>query len=359
MKFESITIKDIARALGVSTSTVSRALRDSSEIGVETKKKVLEYSEKMNYKPNQAALSLKERSSKSIGIVISEVANTFFSQAIDGIESIAYDKGYNVIITQTHERNAREIANVIHLASRSVDGILISLSSETFDVSYLKNFHEKKMPIVFFDRVSKDIETHKVVCDNHQGAYDAVNHLIKSGYERIAFLGSSEHLSNTQERFAGYTEALEHAGLVQNSSHVGFCFHGGLIQEELDLIIKNILNSKPQAILICGDNLTANSLRYLKKHKVKIPDDIAVIGFTNQDFAELLNPSLTTVYQPAFKIGGYATELLLQLIESKSEVKKFEYKKFPCELYKRDSVSLKLPRELENIEIPRAAIVIN
>jgi DNA-binding LacI/PurR family transcriptional regulator len=338
MRFETITIKDIAKSLGVSTSTVSRALRDSYEIGAETKKRVLEYSEKMNYKPNQMALNLKERSSKSIGIVVSEIANSFFSKAIDGIESVAHEKGYNVIITQTHERNSREIANVIHLASRSVDGILISLSSETTDVSHLKNLYEKNMPIVFFDRVSKDIETHKVVCDNHQGAYDAVNHLVQSGYRKIAFLGSAEHLSNIQDRFAGYTDALEDAGIAINNSYVRFCLHGGLEEDELENALKNISNSRPEAILICGDSLTANSLRYFKKHKIRIPDDIAVIGFTNQEFAELLNPALTTVYQPAFEIGGYATDLLLQLIESKSQVKKFEYQKFPCKINIRDSV---------------------
>jgi LacI family transcriptional regulator len=342
MRFETITIKDIAKNLGVSPSTVSRALKDSYQIGAETKKRIIEYSEKMNYKPNQMALNLKEKTSKSIGIIVSEIANSFFSKAIDGIESIAYNKGYNVIITQTHECNSREIANVAHLVSRSVDGLLISLSSETTDVSHLKKFFDKKMPIVFFDRVAKDIETHKVVCDNHQGAYEAVHHLIESGYRRIAFLGSAEHLSNIQERFAGYSDALEHSGIYFHESYVQFCLHGGLVEEELELAIKNILNSKlkPEAILICGDALTANSLRYFKKHGIKIPDDFAVIGFSNQEFAELLNPSLTTISQPAFEIGGYATELLLQLIESKSEVKKFEYKKFPCVLHKRDSVRI-------------------
>jgi DNA-binding LacI/PurR family transcriptional regulator len=343
MKFEKITIKDIAKALGVSTSTVSRALRDSYEIGEDTKRKILEYAEKMNYKPNQLALNLKERSSKSIGIVVSGIANSFFSKALDGIESIAFDKGYNVIITQTHESNARELANVIHLTSRAVDGILISLASETTDVTFLKNYFDQKMPIVFFDRVSNDIDTHKVTCDNFQGAYDAVNHFIQNGYKQIAFLGSAQHLSNTQERYKGYEKAFEKAGLTVNNSHVKFCQHGRSMQEELESALKNILSSnpKPEAILTSGDTLTQGSLRYFKKNKIKIPGDIAVIGFTNQDFAELLNPALTTVSQPAFEIGGYATELLLQLIESKNEIKHFESKKFSCELHKRESVATK------------------
>jgi LacI family transcriptional regulator len=339
MRFETITIKDIAKALNLSTSTVSRALRDSYEIGVDTKKKVLEYAEKMNYKPNQLALSLRERASKSIGVVVSEISNTFFSKTIDGIESIAYSRGYNVIITQTHESHAREIANVMHLASRSVDGILISLSSETTDISHLKELYDKKMPIVFFDRVANEMETHKVISDNYQGAYDAVTHLIKNGYKRIAFLGSAEYLSNIQERYKGFSDAHADKGLKVDPAYVKYCVHGGLVAEELEQAIGGILKSKPkaQAILICGDSLTTNCLRYLKHHRVSIPKDIAVIGFSNHDLGELLNPALTTVYQPAFQIGGYATELLLQMIESKNEIKKFEYKKFPCELFVRDS----------------------
>src|SRR6201999_2441824 len=167
MKFEAVTIKDIARALGLSTSTVSRALRDSYEISPETKKLVLEYAEKINYRPNPIALSLKEQKSHSIGVVVYEVANNFFSQAINGIESIAYNRGYHVIITQTHESFDREAANVQHLLSRHVDGLLVSLSAETTDVSHYQYLHDKGFPIVFFDRVAPDIDTHKVTVNNY------------------------------------------------------------------------------------------------------------------------------------------------------------------------------------------------
>src|SRR5881275_3526362 len=162
MKFESATIKDIAKALNLSTSTVSRALRGSYEISYETKKRVLEYAEKINYRPNPIALSLKERRTRAIGVVVSEIANTFFSQAINGIESIAYNRSYHVIITQTHESQERERVNIEHLAARGVDGLLVSLSSETENVSYLKELHEKGLPIVFFDRVTNEIATHRV-----------------------------------------------------------------------------------------------------------------------------------------------------------------------------------------------------
>ena len=166
--FEPITIKDIARELGLSTSTVSRALRGGYEISAETKKLVLDYAEKINYKPNPIALSLKERRSHSIGVVVCEVANNYFSQAISGIESNAYNKGYHVIIAQTHESAEREVVNVKHLASRGVDGLLISLSSETQDLSHLHYLHEKGLPMVFFDRVCKEINTDKVIADKER-----------------------------------------------------------------------------------------------------------------------------------------------------------------------------------------------
>src|SRR5690349_13825614 len=207
MKFETATIKDIARALNLSTSTVSRALRGSYEISPETKKMVLEYAEKINYRPNPIALSLKERKSRSIGVVVSEIANTFFSQAINGIESIAYNRGYHVIISQSHESFEREMVTLQHLASRSVDGLLVSLASETTDVSQFIELHEKGLPIVFFDRITNEIDTHKVVVNNYKGSYDATMHLIKNGYTRIAHITSAPSLSITKERLKGYREA--------------------------------------------------------------------------------------------------------------------------------------------------------
>ena len=157
MKFEAVTIKDIAKALGISTSTVSRALRDSYEISPETKQLVLDCAEKLNYRPNPIALSLKERRTRAIGVVVSEIANNFFSQAINGIESIAYNRSYHVIITQSHESAEREKVNIEHMAARGVDGLLVSLSAESVDLSYLKELHEKGMPIVFF------VELHEIV----------------------------------------------------------------------------------------------------------------------------------------------------------------------------------------------------
>lgn len=338
MKFETATIKDIAKALNLSTSTVSRALRGSYEISPETKKLVLEYAEKINYRPNPIALSLKERRSRAIGVVVSEIANNFFSQAINGIESIAYNRGYHVIISQSHESQEREMVNVQHLASRSVDGLLVSLSSETTDLSHLKQLHEKGLPIVFFDRVTNEIETHKVIANNQLGAFHATEHLIYNGYKRIAHITNSPYLSITRERLEGYREALEKHGIEYNENLVKYCNHGGMIVDEVDDAFVKLFSgkTKPDAIFTAGDRITTVCLSHMRNMKKK-PPDIAITGFTNTNLADLFSPSLTTIRQPAFEIGQVATELLIQMIESKRPVTEFETKVLDTELIIRES----------------------
>jgi LacI family transcriptional regulator len=338
MKFETATIKDIARALNLSTSTVSRALRGSYEISPETKKMVLEYAEKINYRPNPIALSLKERKSRSIGVIVSEIANNFFSQAINGIESIAYNRGYHVIISQSHESEEREMVNVQHLASRSVDGLLVSLSSQTTDLSHFKELHEKGLPIVFFDRITDEIETHKVVANNSLGAFQATEHLIQNGFKRIAHITSSPYLSITRERLEGYRAALEKYKIPYNESLVKHCNHGGMIVDEVEVAVNELfsMKSKPDALFSAGDRLTTVYLGILKKSNMKI-DELPITGFTNTNLADLFSPSLTTVRQPAFEIGQVATELLVQIIESKRPVTDFETRVLETELIIRES----------------------
>ena len=342
--YEAITIKDIAKALGLSTSTVSRALRGSYEISSETKKLVIEYAEQFNYRPNPIALSLKERRSRSIGVVVCEIANNFFSQAINGIESIAYNRGYHVIISQSHESYDREIVNVEHLASRSVDGLLVSLSAETDHIAHFKNLHDKGFPIVFFDRITDEIETHKVVADNYKGAYDATQHLIDAGYTKIAHLTSSAHLSISIERLNGYKAALTDNNIAINESYIKHCNHGGMIYAELEDAVKSLVNLKdrPDAIFSAGDRLTLSCLTALKSIGLKIPDDIAIVGFSNSALVELINPGLTAVKQPAFEMGQVATELLIKLIESKKPVTEFEKIVLQTEVFIRESSANKI-----------------
>jgi LacI family transcriptional regulator len=337
MKFESATIKDIAKALNLSTSTVSRALRGSYEISAETKKQVLEYAEKINYRPNPIALSLKERRTRAIGVVVSEIANNFFSQAINGIESIAYNKGYHVIITQSHESQDRERVNVEHLAAIGVDGLLISLSSESVDISYLKELHEKGMPIVFFDRITSEIETHTVTANNYIGAFHATEHLIFGGYKKIAHITSSPYLSITKERLEGYKDALAKHNISFNETLVKYCNHGGMIVTEIEDVLTALFKSKtkPDAIFAAGDRITIICFSLLKQMKLK--KEAGFIGFSNTGVGDLFSPSLSTIRQPAADIGQSAIEFLIQLIESKRPVTEFQNKVFDTQLIIRES----------------------
>jgi len=339
MNFGAVTIKDIAKELGISASAVSKALKDSHEISEKTKKLVLECAQKHNYKPNPMAQSLKRGNSRSIGIIISTIDNHFFSQVIDGIESVAYDKGYNISITQTHESYNLEILNVNHFANRSIDGLLISLSAETRDIAHLEELHAKGLPIVFFDRVSDQMDTHKVVADNFNGAYEATNHLIESGFTKIAHITSSAHVSITAERLRGYKQALQENGIQINDNYIKYCQHGGKDLDEVENALSELLYSpnRPQAIFTASDRITTTTLALLHKLKFKIPDDIALLGFTNTQLANVLNPSLTQVYQPGFEMGKKATEMLINLVESRRPVTEFETLVLPTQLFIRDS----------------------
>lgn len=338
MKFDTVTIKDIAKELNLSTSTVSRALRGSYEISPETKKLVLEYAEKINYRPNPIALSLKERRSRAIGVVVSEIANNFFSQAINGIESIAYNRGYHVIITQTHESRDREIVNVQHLASRSVDGLLVSLSSESEDISHFKELHDKGLPIVFFDRITDEIETHKITADSYLGAFHATEHLIFQGFKRIAHITSSSHLSITKERLRGYQEALEKHQITFDPKLIGYCNHGGMIAEEVEAAVKEVFATKPKpdAVFTASDRITTICLGVLKESKQK-KFEVGMIGFTNTNLGNLFHPTLSVIRQPAFEIGQVGIEMLIQIIESKRPVTEFEKRVLETELIIRES----------------------
>lgn len=337
--FKSYTIKDIAKALGLSTSTVSRALNGSYEIGAETKKLVVEYAEKVNYRPNPIALSLKEQKSRSIGVVVCEVANNYFSQAINGIESIAYNSGYHVIITQTHESAAREAANIQHLLSRHVDGLLISLSAETTDTSEYKYLLDKGFPIVFFDRIAPNIHTHQVKINNYKGAFDATELLIHQGFERIAYITNTDNLFISRERFEGFKAALEKHQLALPTEYIKYCYHGGMLIDELETAIGELMSmpERPQAIFTISDRLTTRCIPVLKKLGYRIPNDVALAGFTNSDVAESFDPPLTVVRQPAFMMGQLATELLINTIESKRPVYEYTVKEVEAELIVRES----------------------
>jgi LacI family transcriptional regulator len=215
-----------------------------------------------------------------------------------------------------------------------VDGLLISISTETNDISHLQALHLKGLPIVMFDRVNHEIKTHNVVVDNFKGAYEATEHLLQQGYKRIAAIANSEFLSITTERLAGYKEALAQYGIKYNPALVKHCFYGGMVFSEIEEAVNKLftLKQKPDAIITTSDKLTTGCLKTLMRRGIKVPEEMALVGFSNSDIAELLNPALTVVRQPAMEMGRAATELLLQLIESKRPVTHFENRVLTPEL---------------------------
>lgn len=328
----SYTIKDIAKALNLSPSTVSRALRDSYEISPQTKKLVLDYAAKINYQANPIARSLKERRSYSIGVIISEIANNFFSQVINGVESVAYDRNYQVIISQTHESSAREKLNVEYLSSRSIDGLLIALSSETEDISYLERLYDNGYPIVFFDRVPEAIDTFKVIADNRQGAFHATEKLLQQGCKRIAHLANSHQLSITKERLAGYVAALQRYAIPFDEKLVKYCKYGGLHQDEIDRAVFELTQEGFDGVFMSGDKLTTGYLQAVQGSSTDTLPYIPLAGFTNSNVVGLFSPHLVAVRQPAFDMGKIATECLIRMIESKYPIYEYETIMLPTEL---------------------------
>ncbi|WP_407430461.1 LacI family DNA-binding transcriptional regulator [Arcticibacter sp.] len=336
--FKPITIKDIAKALELSSSTVSRALSNSYEINEKTRIRVLEYAEQHHYSRNPIALSLRQRRSYSIGVVVCEPANNFFSQAINGIESVAYSKGYHVVISQSHDSYEQEVVNVQHLANRSVDGLLISMSAETKDFTHIKKLHLGGLPIVLFDRVTDSFETHKVTSANKAGAIAAIKSLIENGYRKIAHLANAPHLSITKERLQGYKEALQESNIEVQESMIRYCHHGGRLQEEVNDAVKYFLNMEdgPDAIFVASDRLSIGCLKALNEFAPK-DNHIEIAGFSNSDVIDLMKRRFSCIRQPAFDMGRVAMNLLIQLIESKVPVTEFESVMLDTQLLKHHS----------------------
>lgn len=340
----NITLSDIAKALNLSVSTVSRALTDSYQIGDETKQKVLAYAKEHHYVPNRMARSLREGKSRSIGVIVCSIDNSFMAQMLDGIDHYCSERDYQIIIMQSKELYEQEKANVSLLYAGGIDGLLISPSYQTTDFSHLTNLQQAGLPVVLFDRLSSHIETHKVAVDNFKGAYEATVHLIHNGYRAIAHLNWNTQLSVATERFKGYQKALEDFDIAFNPNWVKFCdtTNAATLDEELATALQELMALKqvPEAIFTATDLLSTKCLAHLHQLGLRIPDDMALIGFSNTDLAEVLNPSLSTIHQPSFEIGRLAAQQLLSLIAD-SSVQPFETILLPTKLQVRESSQAK------------------
>ncbi|MGE0772184.1 MAG: LacI family DNA-binding transcriptional regulator [Cyclobacteriaceae bacterium] len=319
MKFNQVTIKDIARELGISPSTVSRALKDHPDISAETKKAVNELAEKLNYQPNIVALSLRQKKTNTIGVVIPEIMHFFFSTVISGIEDVAYQAGYNVILSQSNESYEREKTDIKALFNSRVDGMLISLSRETKDFDHIESVISKGVPIVFYDRMYNNPNTSKVIVDDYVGAKEAVLHLIDQGCKRIAHLQGPMNLLISRDRMKGYEDALKERGLKFDPSLIVECPTAGLDdgKKAIDQVMK--MKPRPDGIFANNDPIAMGAVKRLKELNVNIPDEIAIIGFSNWFFSSLMEPALSSVDQPGFQMGQEAARLLIRQIEWKDK----------------------------------------
>jgi LacI family transcriptional regulator len=311
------TMADLARELGVSTATISRALKGYPDISDETKRRVIELAERLNYRPNAFAASLRRNESKIIGVIVPEVVNHFFSQVIKGIMEVAYDAGFRVMLCQSDERYEKEVADAEALMDSRVDGMLVSLSHTTHKLDHFHQFQDLGAPIVFFDKVPMEFaNSSKVIVDDKIGAMNAMKHLFQQGCKKIAHIGGPFIAYTAKNRFEGYKEALEFAGVTYDPSLVFECSQ--VTHEEGETFASMLIEKHPDVdgIFCVTDDVAIGALSKLKKLGKVIPDDIAIVGFSDWKMAKVVEPALSSVYQPGYEMGKRATEILLNEIQT-------------------------------------------
>lgn len=313
---ESVNIKQLAQQLNLSIATVSKALRDSYDISKETKEKVIALANALHYQPNPHASSLRKHKSKTIAVIIPEIANNYFTLAINGIESIAQEKGYHVLIYITHEDYKKEMSLARELYNGRVDGLLISVSGTTTDYTHLEHLRQKGLPIVFFDRVCEDFNTVKVTTDDYESSYLATSHLVEQGCRKIAHLAFSGRLSIGNKRKKGYQQALADHQLPASESLIVECTNDD--QKDEALIRDLFAREQPDGLFAAVERYAMAGYEVCRQLQLNIPRDVKVISFSNLPIASFLNPSLTTITQPAFDIGREAAARLLITLEKKN-----------------------------------------
>ncbi|WP_025762755.1 LacI family DNA-binding transcriptional regulator [Dyadobacter tibetensis] len=331
MKRPTVTIKEIARILHVSKSTVSRALRDSSEISEETKKRVLELAEELQYAPNPIALSLLKNKTQTIGVIVPDIANRFYSSVIGGIEDIAYSRGYHTMIYQSHEQLERELAVTKHLAQRRVDGLVVAISSQSENTDHFNDLQEQGIPVVYFDRVSERMASHKVRVDDYKGSFEATEHLIAQGCRRIAHIAGPQQVSISRNRLEGYLDALRKHDIEIRDEWMLYSeiTQAGGTERTYQLMA---MRDRPDAIFGASERITIGIHLALRQLGYRMPDDVAVIGFCDLAMSKLMAPPVSSVTQPSFEMGQQATSLLLDLIESNNTPVSFETRVLPSNL---------------------------
>lgn len=319
------TIKDIARLLNIHHSTVSRALRNHPDVNQDTKKKVQEAAKRLNYMPNVFARNLKSNLTNFIGVIVPEIEHHFFSSAISGMEKILYDADYVILVCQSNEDFKREVLNTRALISNNVAGLIVSLSQTTVNFDHFRQYMANDGKIVFFDRVPPDLAAPTVVVDDYESAFKATSHLIGLGRRKIAHLAGAEGVTITKLRASGYKDALEQNGLVYDPDLVEF---GGFHETDGYTGLKKILarTGTVDAVFAVNDPNAIGAYQLIKEKSLTIPDDVAVVGFSDNPIAAVVTPSLTTIAQPGYQMGEMAARILIDMIYGKIK-KQSDFKK--------------------------------
>jgi LacI family transcriptional regulator len=318
MKKERFTIHDIAKKLNITASTVSRALNDHPRISDATKKAVQKAALKLNYQPNHIAAALRNGRSNILGIIVPTIDRSFFSSVVRGIEEIANTSNYNVMICQSHDDYKKEVATVEALLNARVDGIITSISKGTDNVDHFNKVIEKGIPLILFDRSNDNLSVSQVVLDDFLGAYQAVEHLITQGCTRIAHITSVRKISIYKERLRGYKEALLANGFPYDEKLV---IEGNLQLEDGRNAMHELLKLKaiPDAVFSASAYGAMGAMQVLKEKKIRIPEQVALVGFSNEVFTYLSEPALTTVEQHSLRMGNTSAEIFLEEIASKNK----------------------------------------
>lgn len=312
MTSSKTTIKDIAKALGISVATVSRALNGSHEIHPLTQERVLAKAKELRYKPNIQARNLLKRRSNMIGVVVPEFVTFFFPEIIIGIQEVVNKLGYQVLISQSNESSTLEARNVEMLEASMVEGMIVSVAKDCRNIDLYQRLINERMPVVFVNRVISELQASQVVIDDRKWAFKVTEHLIKCGYRRIAHLAGNNHLSVTKERMQGYMDALAAYGIETQEKLIMYV---GVQQDRAKSGIDYLMNlkEKPDAIFAINDPIAVGCMLELKKRGIRVPEDIAIAGFSESPIGRIMD--LTSVFQPTIEIGRKAAELLLKQIK--------------------------------------------
>lgn len=334
------TLKQIAKELNVSVSTVSKALSNSPEISEPTKIKVQEFAKLKNYKPNNIAVNLKSKRSKTIGVILPNILNPFFAKVFSGIEKGANARGYNVITCISNESLKKEIDTMDMLSNGTIDGFILSISDETQKEQEVKHFKEAiadDIPIVMFDRISDEVNCDKVIVDDYDSAIHAVTHLIKTGCKNIALLSNLDNVSVGKLRAEGYLQALKDNGIAINESLILRCHSNEEFDEEFPAFF-DVKGKKIDGVFAVEEYASVAAHKAVLKGGFRIPEDVQLVGFADGVWSRRLTPSLSTVSQHAPEIGEAAAEMLIDRLENKDEeAPEYKTRVIKTELRQRES----------------------